>query len=211
MAFAGNTTIDKVVLATGAVSAFATLPTGQTNNYGLAYSSGILYVASENGATANNPGVIRKITAAGVVSTFYTFTGAQEATGLAIDASGNVFTGDGGTNGTQIYKITPAGVESVFATLEANAGPIGLGFDSNGILYSADAGRIDQITPTGAVSAFATDGNSPYYLVVYTPVPEPGTWAGGALLLATAALTLRQRNLPRESFARGSASEPTPS
>ncbi len=123
--------------------------------------------------------LIRKITPAGVVSTF-AGTGAQgyvDGPGntaqfsapkfVAVDGADNVFVIDAVNN--RIRKITPAGVVSTFAgsgsaggadgngTAASFAGPLGLAADSAGYVYVADTQnhRIRKITPAGVVSTLA--------------------------------------------------------
>lgn len=124
---------------------------------------------------------IRKITASGVVTTFAGsaglsgFTDASGSTarfnaptGLAVDASGNVFVCDAGNH--TIRKITAAGTVTTIAgsaglsgTTNANGSnarlnsPNGITVDSAGTLHVADSGNhaIRRIAPNGDVSTFA--------------------------------------------------------
>ena len=128
--------------------------------------------------------VIRKITAAGVVTTFAGTTnvaGSADGTGtsasfndpagLAIDAAGNLFVADAKNN--KIRKITPAGVvttyagsgaagkdDSTTATAATFNVPVNLSIDSDGFLYVADtnSARIRKISPSGKVTTVAGGG-----------------------------------------------------
>jgi sugar lactone lactonase YvrE len=140
-------------------------------------SAGNVYVA-DNG---NNE--IRKITPAGVVTTFAgsgmqgnadgagraaSFNGPES---VAVDAGGNVYVADYGNN--EIRKVTPAGVVTTLAGSGAQGnvdgagraasfnGPEGAAVDSSGNLYLSDEfnDTIRKITPTGVVTTFA--GSSP--------------------------------------------------
>ena len=165
---------------------FAGLPPGSTDGTGSAArfnspsgvavdSAGNTYVADTVNST------IRKITPAGVVTTFAGLagsTGSANGTGSAarfngpvavtIDSIGNIFVAD--TNNHTIRKITPARVVSTFAGLAGNDGsangtgstarlsfPSALAVDSANNIYVADTGNstIRKITPARLVSTFA--------------------------------------------------------
>src|SRR5947207_13621354 len=165
---------------------FAGLPPGSTDGTGSAArfnrpagvavdSAGNTYVADTVNST------IRKITAAGVVTTFAGLagsTGSTNGTGNAarfngpvavtIDNIGNIFVAD--TNNSTIRKITPARVVSTFAGLAGNEGsangtgstarfsfPSALAVDSANNIYVADSfnSTIRKITPARVVSTFA--------------------------------------------------------
>jgi len=145
-------------------------------------SSGSVYVAD----VGND--MIRKITAAGVVSRLAGLAGGgstdgdngynssgpfpsfNEPTGVAVDSSGNVYVADKFNH--KIRKITPAGVVSTIAGGGARGSadgvgtaatfdyPNGIAVDRNGVVYVSDTGtpKIRKITPAGVVSTLAGTG-----------------------------------------------------
>ena len=118
--------------------------------------------------------LIRKITPAGVVTTLAgsgsvgSANGAGTAasfnypTGIAVDASGNVYVAD--NRNLLIRKITPAGVVSTFAgggTPYSFVNPSGLTIDPNGNLYVTDGQAIREITPSGVVTTLGAAFDEP--------------------------------------------------
>ncbi|SEO25387.1 gliding motility-associated C-terminal domain-containing protein [Mucilaginibacter gossypiicola] len=127
-------------------------------------AAGNLYVADQ----ANNR--IRKVTAAGVVTT-YAGSGAVGAvngmvnaasfntpTAVGLDDSGNLYVSDSG-NGS-IRKITPAGVVSTFAT--GLNFPRELRVDGTGNIYVAEqnGNTIKRISPAGVITVIAGSGRT---------------------------------------------------
>jgi sugar lactone lactonase YvrE len=138
-------------------------------------AGGNTYVADRDNA------VIRKITPAGVVTTFAGLadvvgaaddTGAAarfvQPSGIALDAAGNVYVADESAH--TIRKITPAGVVTTLAGLADSPGaadgtgnaarfrnPRGVAVDASGNVYIADTSNrtIRKITPAGAVTTLA--------------------------------------------------------
>ncbi|WP_018344351.1 NHL repeat-containing protein [Cytophaga aurantiaca] len=128
--------------------------------------------------------LIRKITSAGVVSTFAgtgsagfvdgtgTAASFNSPRGLAVDAFGNVFVADWGNH--TIRKITPAGVVTKYAgtgsygsvnakgTSASFNSPAAVAFDRDGNLYVADTGNdlIRKISPARVVTTLAGSGSS---------------------------------------------------
>ncbi len=162
---------------------------GSANGTGSAasfnYPQGICADAAGNiyvGDTYNN--MIRKITSAGVVSTFAgsgvtgnadgTGTGASfsHPQGICFDAGGNMYVADVGNH--KIRKITPSGVVSTFAgsgiagsadgtgTASSFNSPAGICIDANGDMYVSDSQnrKIRKVTLSGVVSTFAGSGAS---------------------------------------------------
>ncbi len=183
----GNSTVRKIS-ALGVVSTLAGSPAnndfadGSGSNarfnfpVGIAVAKdGTIFVADEFNHR------IRKITPAGVVSTFAgTTPGFTNGTGtnarfsnprgIAIDTEGTLYIADTGNN--RIRKITPSGVVSTLAG--SNAGfadatgtealfnnPESLVLDPDGNLLVTDRQnqRIRKITPAGVVTTFAGTGN----------------------------------------------------
>ena len=101
---------------------------------------------------------IVKITPNGIQSTFATISGDFFGSGLAMDASGNIFVmavDDTDPNGAStIYKFTPGGVQSTFGSMSGQG--FGLAFDSAGNLFAADSldHTIYKFTPDGTQSTF---------------------------------------------------------
>ncbi|MBK6595114.1 MAG: hypothetical protein IPG23_21725 [Burkholderiales bacterium] len=123
---------------------------------------------------------IRKITAAGVVTTLAGTAGSSgntngtgtaakfnEPFAVAVDSVGNVFVAD--TNNNAIRKITPAGVVTTLAggsgsgttdgtgTAAKFHEPRGIAIDSAGTLYVADYENhmVRKVTPAGVVTTLA--------------------------------------------------------
>ena len=101
---------------------------------------------------------IVKITPNGIQSTFATISGDFFGSGLAMDASGNIFVmavDDTDPNGAStIYKFTPDGVQSTFGSMPGQG--FGLAFDTAGNLFAAGAldHTIYKFTPDGTQSSF---------------------------------------------------------
>jgi sugar lactone lactonase YvrE len=183
----GNNTIRKITPA-GVSTTIAGTPgtSGSTDGTGPAASfsspygvavdgSGNVYVTDSANAT------IRKITSAGVSSTFAGVsgtTGSMDGTGtsiefnnpigIAIDSSGNLYVTDTGNN--TIRKITSAGVSTTIAGNPGVAGdtdgtgvfalfnsPRGIAVDSAGNIFVADSQNctIRKVTQAGVVTTLA--------------------------------------------------------
>lgn len=134
-------------------------------------SSGNMYIGDSNNHR------IRKITPAGVVSTFAgssvglldgtgTAAGFNFPTGLAIDSAGNIYVCD--ENNCRIRKITPAGVVTHIAGVNNGfvdgpgisakfSYPRGIAVDATGNLYVTDTynHKIRKIDTSGNVTTFA--------------------------------------------------------
>lgn len=182
-----NATIRKITSA-GVVTTFAgsTSTRGNTDATGTAatfsYPMGVAIDSSANlyVADATNH-TIRKITSAGVVTTFAGGAGVSGSNdgsgtsarfnypcGVAVDSAGNVYVAD--TTNNTIRKITAAGVVTTLAGTSGVSGasdgagtaalfnqPTGLALDSSGNLYVADTGNsaIRRISTAGEVTTFA--------------------------------------------------------
>jgi type 1 glutamine amidotransferase/sugar lactone lactonase YvrE len=187
-----NNTVRKIT-ADGVVTALAGSPidsgsadgTGTAARFsalsGIAVDAlGSLYVTDTGNHT------IRKITAAGVVSTLAGLAGSRGAEdgmgsaarfsspwGIAADGSGNVYVADLGNE--TIRRITPNGTVTTFAGLAGSrgnadgagsaarfSGPSGIAVDGSGNLFVADdTPAIRKITPQGVVTTLAGKADSP--------------------------------------------------
>jgi sugar lactone lactonase YvrE len=186
-----NYTVRKITPA-GLVSTFAGTPgvLGSADGLGASASFnlpqgiatdklGNIYVADSDVGTPN--GIIRKITAAGVVSTLAGKSGVYGSTdgigvaasfgtpqGVATDSAGNVYVAD--KTNSNLRRITPAGMVSTLAGTAGVLGsadgigvaarfnqPQGIAADSAGNVYVADTGNntIRKVTPAEVVSTFA--------------------------------------------------------
>jgi len=130
--------------------------------------SGVLFDGAGNLYVADGSGHLRKITSSAVVSTVNNYTGI--ASGLAIDATGNIYIGDIGNN--EIEKLGTNGAVSVLAgnlTYGAVNGtgaaasfhaPVALAIDASGNIFVADQlnNLIRKVTPGGVVTTFAGSG-----------------------------------------------------
>jgi len=201
---AGNNTIRKITEA-GVVTTFAGTAgtTGSTNGTGSAASfstpvglcvdtNGNVYVAEQK----NN--IIRKITAAGVVTTLAGTAGSVGSSdgqgaaaqfslpaGVAVDAAGNVFVADYGND--TIRKITPGGAVTTIAGQVGNPGskdgtgtaaqfylPVDLQVDANDNLYVVEQKNNDVrfVTSAGVVTTLA--GTAPPFTAPGATPPIPG-------------------------------------
>lgn len=177
-----NNRIRKIT-PTGAVTTLAgSGVAGFADGNGLAaqffFPKGIAVDASDNLYVADDINHrVRKITPAGTVSTLAgsalgsadgAGTAAQfnRPTGVAVDASGNVYVADAKNH--RIRKITSNGTVSTLAgstegfaegtsTAARFSEPVGLAVDASGNVYVADSdnSRIRKITPDGTVSTLA--------------------------------------------------------
>jgi hypothetical protein len=143
-------------------------------------------------------GLIRKVTAAGVVTTFQN---PGHVFGLVVDAAGTVYFTE--YNHYQVSKYTAAGVYSVIAgtPVPGNADgtgsaagfnfPSGITIDGSGNLYVTDAfnHRIRKITPAGVVTTLAggnagTADGTGTAAGFDTPLALCGDFAGNALYIS---------------------------
>ena len=143
------------------------------NLYGTGYSGGIY-----------EDGVVFELSAAGVESVLYNFTGGADGgrpyAGVIQDKAGNFYgtTLQGGEFGLgTVYKVTPSGTETVLHSfaggLDGSTPYAGLVRDAKGNLYgtttyggSANAGIVFKVSPTGTETVLYTftggdDGGNP--------------------------------------------------
>ncbi len=216
----GNNEIRKIITAAGTTNGTVTVLagsatglTGKADGTGTAAffngPAGVAVDATGNVYVADfNNNLIRKITAAGVVTTLAGSTASKAngtgtaasfngPRGVAVDVAGNVYVAD--ANNNLIRKITPAGVVTTLAgngsignadgagTAASFYYPAGIAVDAAGNVYVADANNnlIRKITPAGTVSSVAGSG----YLSLKTPFNGPvavAVDAAGMLYVADA-------------------------
>lgn len=169
--------------------------------------AGNLYVTDLDAFT------IRKITPAGVVSTFAgqagvistsqdgTGTGARFAqpVGIAADAAGNLYVVEHG-NGAPgaLRKITPGGVVTTLAS--GFSQPWGVAVDASGNIFVSDSGNstIKKVTPAGGVTTFAGihgvsgDTDGPLGVATFMGPTALAIDGGGNLYVATGSQTIRK-------------------
>jgi sugar lactone lactonase YvrE len=187
VADASNFTVRKIS-STGIVTTLAGMAgaSGSTDGVGVAARFSIPWGLAVDGggnvfvADSNNR-TIRKITTAGVVTTFVGAAGVAGSadgtgaaarflnpSGLATDGSGNLYVTD--TSSSTIRKITAEGIVTTLAGTASAAGsidglgaaarfrfPSGLAVDASGNIFVADTNNhtIRKITPAGMVTTLA--------------------------------------------------------
>jgi streptogramin lyase len=144
-------------------------------------------------ACVNSDDSIKKITPAGVVSTFA--SGFNGPTGIDFDSQGNLYVSN--QFGNTVDKITPAGAVSTFATIGTpSAGLTGVAIDSADNLYVGQINTfsvIYKITPGGVRTTWA-QVPSPGAMII---VPEPGTSAAFIAVLGAWGLFTKLSRRPR--------------
>ncbi len=169
----GNNTIRRVTPA-GVVTTLAGTPgtSGFVNGAGpAARFNSPFSIASDGLGNAyvgdRNNRSIRKVTAAGDVTTFGPASSFNEPFGIAVDGGGNVIVSDAGA-GSLLWKVTAGGVASPLAGgggLGSNDGtgsfarfrfPYGLALGPDGSLYVADQGNLSIRKGSAGIAEAAT-------------------------------------------------------
>jgi len=135
-------------------------------------TSGNLYLAESNSESGayECPSCIRKISAAGTITTVAVGLGLIEPRALATDQAGTLYIAETGTG--RIRKISPEGFTSIVAgngattSYGGDGGPVtgaqffwptGVAVDADGTVYVADTfnNRVRAVSPAGIIASFA--------------------------------------------------------
>jgi len=110
------------------------------------------------------PSQVFYTTPAGAQTAVFTVPNSGNITGIALDASGNLYVADNTNNA--VYKSTPQGV--VTTVVSGLDGVDGVAVDPSGNLYVTefDNGKVDEVSPTGTVTQLTNFGNAPWAVVL---------------------------------------------
>jgi hypothetical protein len=129
------------------------------NLYGITQQGGITTGVC-TGASWNGCGTVFKIGPSGNESVVYRFTGGADgqspSSGLAIDASGNLY----GTTAAAVFKLDTAG--KTLTPLHSPGAHAGLAIDSAGILYGSSADGIFSLVPSSGKYTVLAPGVGSY-------------------------------------------------
>jgi len=114
-----------------------------------------------------NGGILSTVAGSGMTGSSGDGGAASEArlnspTGIAIDASGNLFISDTGNRRVRRVDAGTGAITTVFSESQGLQSPAGLAMDASDNLYVADkvnGGRVFRVTPAGNVSVFAGSGS----------------------------------------------------
>ena len=174
--------VDKIS-STGSVSTYATLsvPSGSTPIDMAFDSSNNLYVSIAS--TAGGSGTVEKVASGGGTGTLLPVTLAANASGIAIDHSGNIYVASGKYSSLAvIYKMNSDGTGLTDFATTGLTGPGYLAFDASGNLYASEQdGSISMITPEGVVSTYFSSGDVNANLLAFDPTGDLFTTTFGGV------------------------------